>query len=729
MRDNEPPLEIKLFLEMDVRKAESDLETASLNSGGDLGAMAARSDTDFSLTGSEFATHSFVTSAASSIRIPLDPSMYNVNVKRASVQISSRARLNITTSRYGAAINGTLCESMSGQASFPLHRVLGASGTQKEKDSNFCQISSEYVNWGAASAVIATSDSKIVDLDGHSYSIDWIVDESKDFLLNQSQEIVKSIYDTGWKVRDHILYEKKALTKTVMKVPFGLDGCGYDLACRAADRDFGLSAEALEDILKVTIGLETDYDAKRTEQLLRETKSGSVADLLKHVVSIGSALSTAACFLNPYKVDGASGIVPGGVQVFQTESWLAPSPRTPLCADDCDGSAALVCSILRCAKKTSDAYPGKHPFIDAVAKISDHYVFGVSVLGANAGHADSADTTAQEIAGHAVAVWLPKTSVRIALEKGFQIEAPGRRPMDAEEANAMAATAFHALYPHSLVSTFPEGERKHFESFEAMKASPFADPVDGFQPIACEGTTPASASLYTHGTAKQATKAANAAKDKAVLSTISPNIARSIKRLDAGKEGESLFYNAFVELLLPTDTPLFKDQSLRNSDVATAQLLLGPSVFAQRATAGATPKQLATHGFYAMPLWKLGKDDANLMDVAIEEAKSNEQPRRKETMRLSHTQTLQLRDSMRILDDMSDKLAVEGTERCHETQHIFSFAALVGNPMAIKAFSDAALRVPRIFGGVDIKPVQGVAVDADGEEAGVFVAVNLCFAL
>ena len=818
-----------LALRFRARREEGNLEEQFLASGGELGAAAGRDETDFGVTYGEHAVSSFVTSASSDVVIPLPEKAYTIDVDTARVSISSRTRINLTTSRVGAGINGTLVTTMAGQASVPMHELLGA-----VSKSPFCQISATYPAWPEASAVIGAYGAVIFDLDdGHEYDVDVVVDPDADAAIASTQEIVKGIYDSSWKVRDAIVYAPSPnLTKSVMRVPFGIDGSGFSLSAQVNDRKFPFCAESLESMLSVCVGMEIGNDPEKTSAFLSSLAVPSPSAVAKHGKTVSSALSTLACFLTPYRVDGRAVVLPTGTQMVSAESWLAEAPRTAIQAgawtpvsrsaskpsyfvkrvgaavggsepppgasgvdslpspapvsrsaskpshfgqrvgaavggsepppgasrldslpspdpvsrctstlaytrtDDCDGSAALVVSAIEFAKATSSREKGVFPFIDALASVSEFYVSGVSVLGATAGHADAADQTASQVAGHAVAIMLPKTSLLAALQRGEERGTPVRPASDTSVQQGVHAARFASLFPASFLASIPEAERGDFASTEALARSAWSDPVSGFQPFACEGTTPASSRMYVHDREKREENRVHANLDEKVLAYISPNIARSIKMLESGNTGAHRFYSAFVELTLPTSCPLFTSKDLREYGAATAHLVLSPDPAKGHSgpapvssTAGASPKDLCTGAFSATPLWRTDASDGPLLDKAIFEANSNQLPPRKRPMRLNPVQTSNLKKSMSKIFDLQTTLSNRGerNQRQHSTQHIFSYACLVNNPESVSEFAKTIASNTAISGSVEIQKVDSIAEFEDGQSAGIFALVDLSF--
>ena len=143
-----PPLQILFAL---LRQAqEADLESVFLAKGGSLGGAAARAETDFALSCSDGATPQLVTEGlvqgfeleiteklrdkiGADVRAKLEKQLSQAlpeaaagetDVEADRLFLTDRARLNMTASRVGASINGTLVGTLSGQASIRLQDLF-----------------------------------------------------------------------------------------------------------------------------------------------------------------------------------------------------------------------------------------------------------------------------------------------------------------------------------------------------------------------------------------------------------------------------------------------------------------------------------------------------------------------------------------------------------------------------------------------------------------------------
>ena len=130
------------------------------------------------------------------------------------------------------------------------------------------------------------------------------------------------------------------------------------------------------------------------------------------------------------------------------------------------------------------------PNLRAVANsIGAHYVSGMAVIAANAGHADAADPTKTAIAGHAITTLLPKTAFAVAMQRGARAKIEGKHVVDPQFEKAVTNARWEALYPQALLDEIPADERRMLETHDVARQMHTATVATGPQPLAIEGTT------------------------------------------------------------------------------------------------------------------------------------------------------------------------------------------------------------------------------------------------
>ena len=187
------------------------------------------------------------------------------------------------------------------------------------------------------------------------------------------------------------------------------------------------------------------------------------------------------------------------------------------------------------------------PYLTALGNsLGTHYVYGTCVLAANAGHADAANEHEQKIAGHAIALAIPKVHFLTAMDRGARGNLKGTPVVAVEDQDKAASARFDALFPPELIARMPDAAM--FKDTETLAASGYAHPETGLQPLSMEGTTLASSCMYTHSLADRQARMQSYLNDKAVATMLAPNITRTHKTLDTGEKGAHAFYNSMVEL-------------------------------------------------------------------------------------------------------------------------------------------------------------------------------------
>ena len=620
----------------------------------------------------------------------------------------------------------------------------------------------KYSNWGTHQAVMGVINPRVVckrhgatdeAIPGEDevMSVVFYDDPSASKRLARVEPVLQTVYNAAWaKTEELVFAPTKNLTKSIMRVPVGYNASGYAPAAAVNDTPVAFPAETLEAILGACLAMEIP-SADERKQVLANLSVPSVKWTVRYAPAFASAMSGFSAYTMPYRVDGTPVVLPDGVKMVQSESWRAEPVRSMLFADDCDGSACSAISVLKFAetmnRKATPETMAAHPHLRALANsLCAHYVYGTSVLAANAGHADAADEHAQKVAGHAIALALPKASFLIALDRGAHgylrtgakgAQEPEATPIVSEAYRGIVSQArFEALYPQELIERMPEAERKMFASFDLLKKLPIASAEYGLPPLAMEGTTLASSCLYTPDALQRDKKRAWYAMDKKIATSLSPNITRTHKSLDVGETGEHAFYMAKVELGVSMEHPLFRSPALRRLEQASAQYRFAVPTTSSSgvlAEAGATPKMLFTGEYAVVPLWEANESIAATLDEAHAEAHANVLPMRGTPLQLTDEDAAKLDQSLASLRTLSAHLSAAGKEEVdrHETQHVISFASLLSNPTAIASFVETVVDMPNAGGevvGLD-RILPGVAVHASAEQqeqqVGRMVVLNL----
>ena len=394
---------------------------------------------------------------------------------KETLHINPRARLNVTCSRTAPGIDGTIVETMSGQGSVRIHELFARVETQEDVSGletsstaakpvirqRVVQIPCYYSGWAHHSAVVAVSNARILhrndpngqflplhvcaaledlintDADEETGHAIFYANQQLDDYLQNVEVTLTAAFGSAMNRRKSIVYAPSPfMTKSVARVPVGLNACGYVLSSLCNDVPAAFDVAVVEKIYACALrtALERKHVAingntnpaaeKAMEEIeafgqLDEKKAMAQAYAMakRHHLELGTALSVYQGLIKPYRLDGTPVLLPTGLQMVEAESWLLEPNRSCLSADDCDGSATGVMGVLNAAKYA--AKTEGFPFLSALHRtIGTFYLNGVSVLGATAGNADAAVDAPTEVAGHAVAIGIPIVDVYEALQRG-----------------------------------------------------------------------------------------------------------------------------------------------------------------------------------------------------------------------------------------------------------------------------------------------------------------------
>lgn len=705
--------------------------------------------------------------AGDAARAQLSDEMFLFDAGAQRLSISRRARLNVTATRGAPAINGVIVASMSGQGSVPLHNLWSPTPA-------VVQLPVTYAGWTHHSAVFCISDARIVRMDagrdgktteteltlagdgagaGDKGSSVWSTllqstnaeaDDSKDrflFTLNptidsflqQVEPQLKLIFSAAWERRQKLVYKDSPyLTKSVARLPVGANGSGYTLASSVNDVLPAFADAGVENLLRICIDFFSNGDDRAQAAVVALGKGPCHHSAKAAAETIGSALSLYQAISKPYRVDGTPVVLPEGTRMVQAESWLMEPSRTVETADDCDGSASSVIAVINACvaliERDPDGAEGALPYMRATGHLFDgFYVYGVSVLGATAGHAAAATDKAPEVAGHAVAIALPKRHVARAMAEGDETQLKGKQVFSNSNGghqklrHARDAALFgggKSQRVAAFVATLRAAcapDSKELEEVDLLYAdvqarcAPVGDAGVDVPPLAMEGTAAADARLFTHDPVKRVERHARAMHDKGVSKMISPSVARNCARLDAsGVDAKTNtvrhgFYSAFTELSISTRHPLFVDSRLRELNAATPHLIFTngnapKNEPVESVGAGATPEQLATEAYSLVPLWTTGTRGANVVSAALDEARMNILQRRALPLQLNARQVQNLVESLSALNTLRCHLAKQGAasdcsfsqpKGC--TEQVLSFASLINNPKTVQCYVDTVI--------------------------------------
>lgn len=716
----------RLYLEVDATQAEPPIEKIFLDSGGAISAAAARGDTDFAMTGSRYSTVAKLSDTyASTVRIEIPSDHYSMhNDKPMTIELDSRAKLLVSTSRDGAAINGSVVSTVSGQTGVYLSKILRTAGPH-------AAIPVQYANWAAHTAVVCASNFRIVDDAGHHYNVHFVGDEKRDAALKAGEQFMAAWADGAWKMRQNTLVYpySPSLTKAVAKVPVGINDTGYDLVHNVLEMtNSNFSYATTESLLKQGVNVYLDFIPDEVDGFLNAAKSPGMNAAMQGR-TVAAAMSILASFLVNYRADGRTTITPQGSVAVSAESWLRQTPRTPIEANDCDGSAISIINLATTCIHASAEVRASHPFINAVYNVLvPHYTVGVSVLGASSAEASSGGAEGDKtksMAGHAAALMVPTMSLLRALDRGGKRTADGEPLVAPNQQDKVAQARFSAMYSAGAVEAMPEEEQKIFCSWSAAQQFQESTPLEAF---GMEGTTPASPILYATGEAAS-NALANARCDNKVFEKVGPTVGRSIKILYVGGSDASSphkFYHDFVEYSVPRSSPLWTDDGVRELGAASTQFAMAKQNESGVAlsAAGVTPRDLVTESYAAIPLVVADTPTASIIDFASQVADTDVMPPRPQSaLKLDSYKSQQLEKSLAALQQLDDAMKGREPGEGHAVAYVLAYSTLVNNPTAVQHMC-ARLKAVAHAGMVDALEIDGMMQNAAGQEAGKMVVIN-----
>lgn len=693
-------------LVFDATCSQPDFAKLFLSTGGSLNTAAAAGSTDFSLSGSTAAVHAKLSSNKPSQMIVELPDGL-ATMKNGALHIDVGTKLNISSQRIGAAINGTLVDTHAGAGSVYLQTLLSP-------ECAHTQVPCIYGTLASHACTVGISQAFVEDFTGEQADVVFVKNEAKDSLLDRAEKLVDNWAQSAWELRQNIKYALSPnLTKTVAKVPVGINDKGYDLVHNVIDQDFPFSHKALNSLFEHAIAMELGYDEELIQGIVESTLVPGIK-AAAWMETIAAACSTVASYLVAYRADGRTVMGATGSDFVPTESWLRSPMRTPCEANDCDGTGLLVNSMLQFAVDSEPETLKENPYLNVVKNaVHPYYVYGVTVVGATAAEASSGGGGEEKVAGHALALVIPVVSFMMGLEDA--------ESESGSSLQGIGDTRFKAIFSPEVIATLPKEE---VDALFTGRIDEWKE-VRQLQPFAIEGTTPASPVLYISDPERRDEATMDAKRDAAAFAAASPNVGRSLKSLHVGGSRPAdphRFYHDFVEFSVHPRHPFYADQALRDLGAAASQF-----VFVRPKTglkvAGASPRQLATGNYSVLPMHTVNTNDALILDYASEAAKLDVIPPRAGPTILTETQSETLKSSLMHLKKLNSQLSKEDCNG-HCVAYILAYSSIVNNPRAVLHFCERIAESSRA-GEVYFNEITGLALHPDGSSAAPFVVVNV----
>lgn len=490
------------------------------------------------------------------------------------------------------------------------------------------------------------------------------------------------------------------------------------------ERESQLPNEVLDRLLKASLLAELNDDFTAYERFMAVTAfpGGKAAE---EAQTLASAASILVNFLVAYRADGRNVMTKMGPSFQDAESWLRQVPRSPIEANDCDGSMLEAIGALRQAMKIDAADAKRLPHLNAAKNvIVPMYTLAGAVVGATASEATSAGQRGVHVAGHAIALLIPTLTLLLSMEAADQAKVGGEYAVPADARAALAEARFQALFDDATKQMLTH-------EYGDIDFRTWAGARDAFKgryvARAIEGTTPASSVLHTKSASNREEQRGLAALEDSAMARVGSNVFRAFKRMHVGGSvsgHEHRFYREIVEITLHRTSPLFTDAALRRAGAAATQFVLVSTEKAASMHSGVLPQQLVDGAFLSVPVATFPEADARALEVAGALSEKDVMPRRLHTtMQLSDFQTENLRRSLDALHSVSHDLRY-GEGDGQVLTYIAAFSTLVHSPNSVKFFCQS-IREHATCVQLHDTVVQGLAVDVSGNEAGHFVSLGV----
>jgi hypothetical protein len=814
----------ELFLRIKATQLEAPYLESFLQTGGPIDAAAAPWDTDFAVSGATVASWAKLRKRGVTdveLTVPTNVAAMPVVVTAASQEgegartlcatIPSTMRLNLCTSRMTAAINGSLCPSAAGAGSVLLGTLLAGCSS-----GGHAQVGLEYSAWKGVSATVGISGAELVwrpranaadaNADADAAPSPSLRDVRVSHVevstppkaqletLGAAVNSLNAYNEAAWKLRQTIVCpELPTLTKPLFVAPVGIAGQGVAPLHDALERESAIAPKAIGGLLEhgVRAVLADEPNDELTgrdafEEWLARTSAPGIDAASYGAKDLATATSLVVNAMVQYKYDGRTAIGVTGAAFSMAESWLQMPERTPVDANDCDGSMQLGHALLSAAVKHGASTEAG--FLHNVRNVlHPHYTIMGGIVGAAGAEASnvhqsgsgggggtdtapdapkqgdaeggvsasagSAVAPVASMAGHAVTFLWPTVKVADALARGAAIaaaDASGPDGPDAPTPTGGGGGGDDALTGAYMRTAF--GGTFVPSNTDLQKARELPE-------LAIEGTTPAVGVLWNPNAEMRAQLAHETAIEESAYSKVGSSIARAVQRMHVGGGvassvadgeqaftsasigdavgGEHKFYRKVVELSVPRSAPLYADSTLRALDKAASQFVVAqPHPKGKGYVAGVSPKDIVKGAYTLLPLATLTGAQAKALDYASDFAALDVMPKRSGPMRLNERQSNALRHSVGVLEalgtDLSGRPAdIAFTEHAPaaRVQYVLGLATMMNNPLSVEQFA-SAMRRSAVNGSVRVATIDGLAeyarasADAPVEQAGYFVTVN-----
>lgn len=456
----------------------------------------------------------------------------------------------------------------------------------------------------------------------------------------------------------------------------------------------GLTADQLEDILRVTTTVALENEEERARQMLADA---AVPGLGASKWRDAAARSVQLIIrFGDYHVDGAQTLAPNGTVRFEAAENWQPGPMRDLLREsfDCDN---VTTEAMRKARQIGlspfadhrygedgafrsfdpDYDPVRHPWTTAVRNALSHdYVLAFTIVGATTGEGTKATHDKQSdakgakktttAAGHAVPIFLPAGQLLRAMRRGDDADAAELQDdpsTSIAHRTAVDGLRHDCIFPPNKLKALPAAERPAYASAERLVEHHAAH---GIAPMAIDGTVTSETALYLDDPAQRKAFRALAEQEGAAAKRLGAVMASRVVDLTSiGRDGGHGFYLHFVEATLPT--AFGDDPALRKAGEASYQFVFAPTDAAGVATdgiAGASPEQVHKGEYALVPMQRLCVARGEAMDLVRRETARHALAPRKPATNASMVTETDARNAklcMKHLQDLHEALQARGS--------------------------------------------------------------------
>tara|TARA_B100001173_G_scaffold311501_1_gene328980 strand:- start:2345 stop:3445 length:1101 start_codon:yes stop_codon:yes gene_type:complete len=353
----------------------------------------------------------------------------------------------------------------------------------------------------------------------------------------------------------------------------------------------------------------------------------------------------------------------------------------------------------------------------------------MSVLAAKAAHANASDQdkASTQVAGHAVALLIPKTDILYALSRGTE-----------NNDITILQSRLNALYADKMLLGLPTEELKLLENWNDIREDVISSNgmFSKLRILAMEGTSPSDSTMFTPDKILNRERASVSLTEKDITDALSPSVCLFIKKLDADHSSHKnhCFYSEFVEIMSDIEHPLFDNKHLQHLGAASCHWIICKTSNTEPVElAGASPANLYERNYALTPLWVADNIRAKLLSEASKESHSNTLPMNEHPPVIPTENVRMLHKSLSHLQALENVLAYNDDNHTGDDStivtSIFSMASLVFNDSSFEVLELIAPRLRslgvRALVNTNRPPITNLLRGPENNDIGQFTSMIL----